>query len=181
MDTIDEFAATLLEEAKRFLERGKDAQGEMAEAPNLHTALLLSLCSLEAYVNAAADAFSTRPDLSVHEKGVLLERDVQLVDGSFQITNKLRISRLEDRIELLHQKFSMTGSLDTTAPWRSDLSGAIALRNQLTHPKTIPLITIGSVEKSIEAVIETINALYLALYDRELPSVGLGLSSKLPF
>src|SRR5689334_6212928 len=122
MNTVDEFAATLLEEAKRFLERAKDAQGDTAEAPNLHAALLLSLCSLEAYVNASADGFSTRTDLSVHEKGILLERDVQLVDGSFQVTNKLRISRLEDRIELLHQKFSITGAgLDATAKWRSEL------------------------------------------------------------
>jgi hypothetical protein len=181
MQTVDEFASTLLEEAKRFLEIAKETQGEMAEAPTLHAALLLSLCSLEAYVNAAADAFSARSDLSVHERGVLLERDVQLLDGTFQNTNKLRMSRLEDRIELLHQKFSMIGGLDTSAVWRSELAGAIDLRNKLTHPKAIPLITVGAVEKSIDAVIKTVNALYLALYDRELPSLGLGLSSKLPF
>ena len=67
------------------------------------------------------------------------------------------------------------------AEWRSKLSGAIDLRNKLTHPKTIPLITIGAVEKAIEAVIETINALYVALYNRHLPAVNLGLASTLDF
>ena len=109
MDDIDQFASSLLEEAKRFLERAKDAHGGDAEAPNLHAALMLAFCSLEAHVNATADEFSKRFDLSVHERGVLLERDVQLSDGAFQMSSKLRISRMEDRIELLHERFSKKG------------------------------------------------------------------------
>lgn len=95
MDTIDEFASTLLEEAKRVLERAKEARGEMAEVPNLHAALLLSLCSLEAYVNASADAFSIRSDLSVHERGVLLERDAQLVNAEFQAREIVSVEKIE--------------------------------------------------------------------------------------
>jgi hypothetical protein len=181
VDNIDQFASTLLDEAKRFLERAKDNNGGSAEAPNLHAALMLAFCSLEAHVNAVADELSQRSDLSIHEKGVLLERDVQLIDGAFQMSPKLRIARMEDRIELLHVRFSKTGGMNLEAPWRSKLSGAIDLRNKLTHPKSIPKITIGAIEKAIEAVIETINALYLALYGRPLPAASFGLASTLDF
>jgi hypothetical protein len=71
--------------------------------------------------------------------------------------------------------------MDLAAPWRSKLAGAIDLRNKLTHPKSIPKITIGAVEKAIEAVIETIDALYLALYGRPLPAASFGLASTLDF
>lgn len=181
MDNIDQFASSLLDEAKRFLEKAKEANGGSSEAPNLHAALMLTFCSLEAHINAVTDEFSQRSDLSVHEKGFLLERDVQLVDGAFQMSSKLRIARMEDRIELLHERFSKAGGMDLAAQWRSKLSGAIDLRNKLTHPKSIPKITIGAVEKAIEAVIETIDALYLALYGRPLPAASFGLASTLDF
>lgn len=180
MSDIDEFASSLLDEAKRFLERAKEAKGGDAEAPNLHACLMLGFCSLEAHVNAVADEFSQRNDISVHEKGILLEKDVQLVDGAFVLSSKLRIARLDDRIEFLHQRFSKDG-LEKNATWRPKLAGAIDLRNKLTHPKVIPAITIGAVEKAIEAIIESIDALYRALYSRQFPAVGMGLASTLDF
>jgi hypothetical protein len=180
VSNIDQFASSLLDEAKRFLEKAKDAQGSNAEAPNLHAALMLAFCSLEAHVNAVADEFSSRPELSVHERGVLIERDVQLHDGVFRLTDNLRIWRLEDRILLLHQKFSTTG-LSTAAEWRSKLSTASDLRNKLTHPKMFPLLTFKAVALAVEAVIDAINSLYIALYSRPLPAANLGLSSTLDF
>jgi HEPN domain-containing protein len=109
MHAVDDFAFSLLEEAKRFLERAK-RECRLGH-PILHAALLLALCSLEAHVNAAADNFAKRQELSLHEIGVLLERDVHLVNGQFQMTEKLRNSRLEDRIDLLHQKISIAVGL----------------------------------------------------------------------
>jgi hypothetical protein len=126
------------------------------------------------------DEFSERPELAVHEKGILVERDVQLRDGAFHLLPKLKISSMEDRISLLHQKFSKSG-LDKNSEWRSKLSGAIDLRNKLTHPKTNPSITIKAVERALEAVIETINALYVSLYSRPLPAANMGLTSNLEF
>jgi hypothetical protein len=180
VDNIDQFASSLLEEAKRFLERARDTAGTEAEAPFLHAALMLAFCSLEAHVNSVAVEYSSRPELSIHEKGILIERDVQLDGGMFRLTKKLKISSMEDRIELLHQKFSKKG-LDAKAEWRSNLSGAVDLRNKLTHPKSVPLITAGAVEKALSAVIGTINALYFGLYNRPLPAANLGLASTLGF
>jgi hypothetical protein len=181
VNDIDQFASSLFDEAKRFLEKAKDAKSGSAEAPNLHAALMLAFCSLEAHINAVADEFSVRSDLSIHERGILIEQDVQLVDGRFEIIAKLRIARLEDRLELLHQRFSKSGGLDLKAEWRAKLSSALKLRNKLTHPKSIPSITISAIESALLAVIETIDALYSALYDRPFPAANRGLTSTLDF
>jgi hypothetical protein len=181
MNDIDEFAASLLEEAKRFLEKAKSSEFDEAMAANLHAALLLTFCSLEAHINAIADEFSARSDISVHERGIITEREVHLVNGRFELNNKLRMWRMEDRIEVLHQRLSKAGELDLAATWRQKLGGAIDLRNKLTHPKSVPQITIASVERAVEAVIETIDALYRAIYGRKFPAAGLGLASKLDF
>jgi hypothetical protein len=180
LSDIDQFAADLLEEAKRFLGRAKEAAGGPAEPPNLHAALMLGFCSLEAHVNSVADSFSKRTDLSVHERGILSEQDVQLDDGAFHLVNKLKITRLEDRIEFLHQRFGKSG-LDPSASWRSALAGAVNLRNKLTHPKAVPNITTAAVESAIQAIIETINALLQAVYGRKFPAASFGLDSKMDF
>ncbi len=115
MAEFDLFANQLLEEGKRFFEKAKESSDTVTEAVNLHAALLLSFCALEAHVNSIAEEFSIAGILSVHEKGLLLEKDVRLEGGEFQLQG-FKMARLEDRIEFLHAKFS--GSpIDKTAVW----------------------------------------------------------------
>jgi hypothetical protein len=169
----------LLEEAKRFLERATEARGGAGEAPNLHAALMLAVCSLEAHVNAVADEMSQRDGLNPHELSVLLEKEVSLQDGSYQLENRLKIFRLEDRLDFLHTRFGIKP--DVHGEWRGRLAGALSLRNQLTHPRGVPLITVDGVKQSVRAVIDTIDALYQALYDRPFPVATRELASKLDF
>lgn len=174
----DAFAASLLEEAKRFLERANEAKATAAEAPNLHAALLLAFSALEAHVNSVADEMAIRPDLSVHAKGALLEREVRLVKGEFVLDTRLKINRLEDRILLLHR----IGSKPTPdGAWLSSLRSATILRNQLTHPKDVPVITPAAVVRALEAVIDTIDALYNAVYKKRFPAGQRKLQSTLSF
>ena len=179
MAEIDEFATSLFEEAKRFLERAIEAKGGIGEEPNLHAALMLAFCSLEAHVNAVADEMSQRDGLIPHELSVLLEKDVSLSDGTYELENRLKIFRLEDRIYFLHARFGMRPNVH--GEWRRRLADALSLRNQLTHPKGIPSITVGAVKQAIRAVIDTIDALYRALYDRPFPTATRELASKLEF
>jgi hypothetical protein len=176
---IDKFALSLLEESKRFLEKCEDEKDEGGTA-YLHAALLLAFCSLEAHVNSVSDDFLQSPDLSAHDQSILEERDVQLVDGEFVLKKNLKMYRLEDRILYLHKRFS-GDKFDKGAPWREGLATAINLRNKLTHPKAVPQITKASVERAIEAVMATIDSLYLAVYKRKFPAVGRGLQSHLTF
>jgi hypothetical protein len=178
---IDLFANQLLEEAKRFLEKARDASGHEGKTAYLHACLLLCFCALEAHVNAISDEFSRRDDLSTHERGLLLERDVKLEEGEFVVTPNLRMARLEDRIEFLHTKFSGKKIDRASTSWRGQLSTAINLRNRLTHVRDIPAISEADVTRAVEAVISTLSALYHAIYKSKFHPAARGLSAKLNF
>jgi hypothetical protein len=181
MAEIDEFASLLLEEANRFLEKtGSDAD-KTAQTAYSHAALLLAFCSLEAHVNAIADEMSAVKDISVHEQAFLLERDVRLDQGAFVADPaSLKMWRLEDRIMFLHRRFSGQ-ALDKGAPWWGDFKGAMDLRNKLTHPRQAPSIKPDAAKRAIAAIIEALDALYLAIYKRNYPMTQLGLHSQLDF
>jgi len=178
---IDLFANQLLEEAKRFLEKAVEAPDDVAKSAYLHACLLLSFCALEAHVNAIADEFSRQTDLSAHERGILLEREVRLDEGEFTVTTSLRMTKLEDRIEFLHMKFSGKKIDRASTSWRGQLSAAINLRNRLTHVRDVPAISEADVTRAVEAVISTLSALYQAIYSSKFPPAARGLTSKLSF
>ncbi len=182
MADFDLFANQLLEEAKRFLEKAKEPADSEGEAAHLHAALLLSFCALEAHINSIAEEFATHADLSDHERGVLLERDVRLENGQFQVQSGLKIARLEERIEFVHAKFSGK-PLDRTSTWWSQLASALDLRNQLTHakPKTVPIVTHTAVRNAIQAIIDALDVLYQSIYKRAFPPAGRGLQSRFTF
>lgn len=181
MAQIDLFANELLEEAKRFLEKANEcSSGPKAEAANLHAALMLSFCALEAHVNAIGQEFCGRPGLSAHEKGMLLEQEVRLESGEFQLKAGLRMSKLEDRIEFLHAKFSGKCA-DRSSTWWSQLGAATSLRNQLTHARDVPAISPNAVQSAIQAIIDVLEALYQAISKRKFPPANRGLHSRLSF
>jgi hypothetical protein len=177
---FDLFANQLLEEAKRFFEKAREPSDSIPKAANLHAALMLAFCALEAHINSIAEEFAASASLSAHEKGILLEKEVRLKDGEFQLQSGLRISRLEDRFEFIYTKFSGK-QLDRESDWWSQLSAAIDVRNQLTHAKTVPEIAEAAVRNGILAIIASLDALYQSIYKRPFPPVGMGLQSGLTF
>jgi hypothetical protein len=179
MSAIDDFARSLLEESKRFLEKTGDGGDQTANDAYLHAALMLAFSSLEAHVNAIGDDFLSRPEVSIHEKAILLEQEVRLENGQFVIKQVPRMIRLEDRIRFLHVRFG--ASFDSSASHWAQLADATKLRNQLTHPKELVLISKESVGRAIQAIIDTLNALYQVIYKRTFPPASLGLHSKLTF
>ena len=44
--------------------------------------------------------------MTVHDKSILLEREVRLDKGQFTLSKTLKMVRLEDRIQFLHAHFS---------------------------------------------------------------------------
>jgi hypothetical protein len=180
MADFDVFADQLLEESKRFLEKASESSDATGEAAYLHAALILSFCALEARINSIGDESSLRTDLSAHEKGLLLERDVRLENGEFNVQTALKIARLEDRIEFLHAKLAGK-PIDKSISWWGELVGAMRLRNELTHAKTVPSITQAAVRNAIQAIIDTLDALSRAIYGKKLPAADLGLNCRLRF
>jgi len=177
---FDVFADQLWEESKRFFEKAADYSDKASSSAHLHAALMLSFCALEARVNSISDEASLRDDLSEHERGLVLEREVRLEDGKFTISNSLKIARLEDRIEFLHTKLSGK-PIDRSAEWWGELQTASHLRNALTHAKEVPTITQASVKSALKAILETLDTLSKAIYGKKLPAVDAGLRSNLHF
>ena len=180
MAAIDHFANQLLEESKRFLEKGREATDPSVKSANLHAALMLAFCALEAHINSIGEEFSRVMALSVHERAMILEREVRLEDGEFKLRETLKMTKLEDRIQFLHAKFSGK-PLDTTSVWWTKLKEALQLRNQLTHAKAIPTVTANAVRNALEAIIDALDALYVAIYKKSFPAVSQGLQSSLNF
>lgn len=180
MTEIDHFAALLLNEAKRFLEKAAECDEDTEEQADLHAALLLGFCSLDANINAIALDFDRKKDLSAHDRSILFEREVQLDNGEFVDIDRLKMWRMEDRIQFLHKRLSGK-SIDRTAPWWAELRAGNDLRNELTHPKTVPVITVEKVRRALQAIIEAINAVYLAIYKVKFPAANRGLISPLNF
>ena len=180
MENFDEFSNNLLEEAKRFFEKAK-AEGTInSKNAFLHSSLLLAISSLEAYVNGIADDFKDADSLNLYEKGFLLEKEISLKNGEFILEDRLKMSRLIERIEFLFNKFD-SSKLDKRSPWWQNLKNGISLRNSLVHPKEFTQISETQIELTLFAVIECVNNLFLAIYKRKLPSKSMGLDSKLTF
>jgi hypothetical protein len=176
----DEFANALFEEAKRFLEKAKAAEAKYEQQAYLHASLLLGFCALEAHVNGVARDFGSFDKLTIHEKGLLLEKDVRLEHGTFVIRDGLKISRLEERILFLHQKFSAT-ELDRSSAMWAELKTASEIRNDLTHSKKAVELDCDKVKRAMQAVLDVTNSLFKAVYKVDYPLLNFGLQSQLEF
>jgi hypothetical protein len=180
VETADDFATLLFEEAKAFLERYRAHREVDAAVGYLHAALLLGYCALEAHINNIAADFAGRPELTVLEQSILEERDVALKNGQFELTSALKIFRLEDRFEFLYHRFQKQ-ALNKADPWWGHLKAGLDIRNGITHPRTPRAVTEKEVTDSLNAVLEAIDVLFQAVYRRPYPGKGRRLDSLLEF
>lgn len=180
MDSIDTFASLLLEEAKRFLELAGEASGDEGVTANLHAAMVLAFCALEAHVNAVSDEMALQKGLTAHEKSILLEREVSLDSGHYKLKSTLKMYRLEDRILFLFARFTKS-ALDKNAPWWAKLKASLKVRNEISHPKEVTTLIEKDVAESIQAIVDCLDALYHAIYGKRLPAATRGLQSKMTF
>ena len=180
MAALDDFARNLFEEAKWFYEKGCEATTAESQAAHFHGSLVLAFCSLEAHTNAVSDDFLTLAKLCPEERSILAERRVELTnEGKCELTPKLQIYRIEERLLFLSQRFSGK-PLDKKAAYWGKLSAALHLRNDLTHPNTYPII-LGrqDLESALNAILEVLDILYKRVYKKGCPLARLGLKSQL--
>lgn len=182
MAAIDDFAKLLFDEAKAFLEKGREATSLEAQTAYFHASLLLGFCALEAHLNSIADDFlTTRSDLSLLDQSILAEKKLELKNGEYSLTIQFQMFRLEDRIEYLSRRFAGK-VIDKTATYWTDFSDATKLRNNLTHPKEPPTIDALSVERALTAILELLNVLYRDIYRvKGYPGYNRGLDTAMTF
>jgi len=174
---IDAFARQLWEEAKAFLEESRTSTVSASKQAHLHAALNLGFCALEAHVNAIADDFLTRPDLSLHERSILSEKKIELENGEFRVSKQFQMYRLEDRVLFLCHRFSKKSPLDRNAAYWGNFKQALDLRNGLTHPKTPAAVTDASVERALQAILQLLDVTYERIYRKSYPAWKRGLES----
>lgn len=173
MSEFAEFSRSLIESSKYFLELSKKETKTTTKQALLRASLYHSLSYVEAQVNDIADHFEGDDSLSQHEKGFLLEKDVNIENGTFVLSNSLKMSRLIERIEFLLQRF---GAPAAEVELFAELRSSIKLRNSLAHPKEARNLTVAEVENSIKAAISTCDALAKAIFGKGLPYADRGLS-----
>jgi hypothetical protein len=182
MDVFDSYCLELLEESKRFLEiaieNNKSGNVDSIK-PFLRSSILLAHSSLEAYVNNICLEFETSKALTLHEKAFLLEKEITFANGVFSISERLKMTRLIERIELICTKFKRP--IDRKSSWWSQLKEGIEYRNSIVHPKESKEISIEITKRSIQSIIQCIDALFLAVYKRKFPKSNMELNSKLNF
>src|SRR5947208_947946 len=101
MSEIDTFSVQLFEQAKRFLEKARNEEGEGKRA-YLHASLLIGVSALEAHINAIADELlTTWTEINLLERSILSERDFVFENGEIELTNKLKMYRLIERFEFI--------------------------------------------------------------------------------
>lgn len=180
MAEIDKFASLLFEEAKRFYELALEQDAEEGKVAFLHSALLLAISSLEAHLNAIADELLLRKDLAVNEQAILAERDVVIEHGKFSLSRTLKMYRIVDRLEFIHNHFGRK-KLDYSSKWWSQLGSAFQHRNSLVHPKDDLQINEKMVKDALEGVLGGLNSIYLSLYKKNYPAYRRSLTSRMTF
>jgi hypothetical protein len=171
---FDAFSISLLDEAKRFLEKF----GEDDEEAFLHASLVLGFSSLESHINSVSDELSLRHEASILDKSILLERAVKLKKGEWQLADTQYV-RLEERMAFLCRRYG--GKTLGSFSWWSDLSQGISARNDLVHPRTAVALQSADVKRFLLAIVSALNDLYLAVFGKGHPSFGRGLQSTMTF
>lgn len=177
---FDGFITQLIEESKAFYERAKKTSESIEKEAYLHSSLLLAMSSLEACINAIVEEILIEPyrnHYDILEQSLLLERDISFKNGHYQLGKGLKISRVTERIEFLIYKYSGK-ELPQDENWYVMLKQSLDFRNKLVHPKEYIKITEKQVENAINAVLDTMNKLYLVIYKRKFPAYDMGITSK---
>lgn len=174
----DAFSIRLLDEAKRFLEKGEESAGAEQDA-YLHAALIVGFSALESHVNGIADELATRPQVDLLTKSILTEKPVKLSKGKWTLGTKDQYFRLEDRISfLLHSCSKKDGG---TYAWWSDLLSGMKARNSLVHPRDAVQLTSSDVQRYLTAIIQALHDMYLGVFGKGHPSFNRGLQSTMTF
>lgn len=178
MKEFDFFGEMLFEEAKYYLEIAKsEEEGSEHQVASLHASLLLSMSALEAYVNAVSEELVSSFELNIYEKSLLSEKNIELDKGVPKLGKGLKMQRLIDRIAFIYSKYSMKELSDADL-WYMEIKQTIDLRNGLVHPKSVVQVTYTQIEKALWSVLNTVNALYLAVYKRKVPIYNYGIQAK---
>jgi hypothetical protein len=178
MSDFVDYSRSLMDAAKGFRTHALGiAEGEVKQA-FLRAALLHACSFLEAHLNYMAEHFTDNTMFSLHEKGVLLEKEVRFAKGVFQLSDTLKIARITDRIDLLLAKCSANPVSDK-AGWYPDVVTTLKTRNSLVHPKDAHTLNEGDVNLALVCMLKAADTLYNVVFRKGLPYAKRGIEGGL--
>ena len=180
MAQLDEVFSTYFEDAKYQLEQALKAETNSNQELTLcfsRAAILLGFSAFEAFVNSITDDFVEGGfPLSIHEKGILLDKEVRFNDG-FEVSEKSKFSRLEDKLALVYICMAKKPLNRSSSMW-SDFVTALKQRNELVHSRNKVSLTAKSAERTLRTILTFMGRVTQDVYHRPLPLASRDLLSR---
>jgi len=177
LSSSDEFARELFEDAKQSLRQAGVTTSEAVTQRHLRHATLAAFSFLELQIDLIAQHFRDSDFFTLHETGMINQRDVVFDKGAFKMKDASRFTRLEDRMLLLQNKFK--GSKLTEREWWEPLKKGTERRNSIAHPRGPVSLDAANVQSDLGAVLSCASDLFEIVFGKRLPYESLGLKPKL--
>lgn len=175
MATSDTYSKDLWNSAKWFFKCGTETSDKLKQQAYYRAAVFHAFAFLESQVAIIGEHFKSSHVMTVHEKAMLLERQVKFRAGGFHIATGIKFYNLEEKMELLVKKFNQ--ETITEAHWWSKLKHSIQIRNSIAHPKEDTNLTKSQCLTALNSVLDCISSLYLAVFQKKLPYASLGVEA----
>lgn len=177
MSSSDEFARELFEDAKQALRQAGVTSTEVVKQRHLRHSLLSAFSFLELQIELIAQHFRGSDFFTLHERGIIAQKEVVFDKGAFKMKEVTRFSRLSDRMLLFQHKFAANKL--TERAWWDPLLRATDRRNTIAHPRGPVELHENDIEKDILAVLGCANDLFEIVFGKGLPYASLGVKPKL--
>lgn len=177
MNSNDAFARELFEDAKTSLQMAENESVTVLKQRHLRHALLTAFSFLELQIDLIAQHFTNNNFFSLHERGIINQREVSFEKGAFKLKPAQKFSRLGDRMLLLQHKFK--ASRLSEREWWVALRTATDRRNLIAHPREVVNLDEGAVANDLAAIISCANDLFHAVFGKGLQYASLGVKPKI--
>lgn len=144
---------------------------------HLRHALMAAFSFLELQIELVAQHFKESNIFTLHEQGIIAQKEVIFDKGIFRMKEVTRFSRLSERMLLLQHKFA--GSKLTERTWWEPLLKATDRRNSIAHPRGPVTLNDSDTETDILAVLGCASDLFQIVFGKGLPYASLGSKPKL--
>jgi len=168
-NNIVDFIFTLFDDSKSFLMSAKTNSIDLELSEKLSRAsVLVAWAGFEGWINKTCYDFAeSSSDLSVFEKGFLLEKRVEIKNGQFVLQNSDKYETSENKLEFLLKRFA-NHNLDKQSSHWQNFRESKSLRDSIIHPKKDRKlkVVINDAEKNLKVLQYYLNLLSKKLYRR---------------
>ena len=176
MSKRDDFSRSLFESSKRELAAARISKVDSDTQAHLRHALMMGFSYLEFQIFEICRHLETADQLSVSERGVLLQREVRLRNGEFIVAPATKYWTLEDRLRVVQHRFAKTPLGKEL--WWPKLAVSANLRNDIAHPKEPVELTVENVETALLSVLGCTDHFFNLVYGKGVPYASHGLTPK---